>query len=259
MLLFQIKRLSLRVAFPPDAFAEIKCVTAPICRKNDMSGFELKPFNRDVPDALLIEDLRDVAARLGRSPTATEYNEFGKYHSSTLARRFGKWTTATSEAGLPATRSVINIPNDQLMKNIEDTWIRLGRQPTYTDMNSPESQVSAKTYENRFGSWRAALKAFVESVSIEPRPNEINSNAHPIATAVTIGSRSRYINQRLRMKVFHRDHYSCVACGRSPAKDVAVELHIDHKVAWSRGGENTLQNLQTLCSICNIGKSNVEF
>lgn len=224
-----------------------------------MSGFELKPYNRDVPDALLIQDLRDVAARLGRSPTAAEYNEFGKYHSSTLARRFGKWTKATSQAELPATRSVINIPNDQLLKNIEDTWIRLGRQPTYTDMNSSESQVSAKTYENRFGSWRAALEAFVESVSIEPRLNEIVSSAESTTEVVTNESRSRYINQRLRMKVFHRDHYSCVACGRSPAKDVTVELHIDHRVPWSRGGESTLQNLQTLCSICNIGKSNIVF
>lgn len=224
-----------------------------------MSGFELKPYNRDVPDALLLENLRDVAARLGRSPTASEYNEFGKYHSSTLARRFGKWSKATSQAGLPATRSVIDIPYDDLLKNIEDMWIRLGRQPTYIDMNSPESRVSAKTYENRFGSWRAALESFVESVRIEPRLDVMPSSADLIPTSANDESRSRHINQRLRMKVFHRDHYSCVICGRSPAKDQSVELHIDHKVPWSRGGDSTLQNLQTLCSVCNIGKSNVVF
>jgi 5-methylcytosine-specific restriction endonuclease McrA len=221
-----------------------------------MSAFELTPHHRDIPDAFLLEDLREVAAHLGRSPTASEYNELGKYHSSTLARRFGKWSNAISQAGLFATRSMINIPNDDLLKNIETTWIRLGRQPTYADMNSPDSKVSAKTYENRFGSWRAALAAFVVSTSIEPERNAVSAGTEN-PKSVDRGARSRHINQRLRMKVFDRDHYSCVACGRSPAKDLNVELHIDHKVPWSKGGESNLQNLQTLCSVCNIGKSNV--
>ncbi|MFZ6816453.1 HNH endonuclease [Undibacterium sp. Rencai35W] len=28
-------------------------------------------------------------------------------------------------------------------------------------------------------------------------------------------------------------------------------------VPWSKGGETVLANLQTLCSVCNLGKSNV--
>lgn len=251
--------MALSVGFPHDAVTEVSCGTAPFYRKSDMSGFELKPYNRDTPDASLIEDLRDVAERLGRSPTIAEYNEFGNYHSSTLARRFGKWTMAITEAGLPATRSVINIPIDELLNNIENTWIRLGRQPTYADMNSSESRVSAKTYANRFGSWRAALEVFVNSTRLEPDLNEAIPSSASTDPPTTIGSRSRYINQRTRFEVFQRDHFSCVSCGRSPAKDVTVVLHIDHKVPWSRGGENTFQNLQTLCSICNIGKSNIEF
>ncbi|MDR2876514.1 MAG: HNH endonuclease [Chromatiales bacterium] len=26
---------------------------------------------------------------------------------------------------------------------------------------------------------------------------------------------------------------------------------------WSKGGETVIENLRTLCSLCNIGKSNV--
>ena len=60
---------------------------------------------------------------------------------------------------------------------------------------------------------------------------------------------------RLRFQVLVRDHFTCRFCGASPQKDPAVTLHIDHILPWSKGGETTLENLQTLCSKCNIGKS----
>ena len=37
-----------------------------------------------------------------------------------------------------------------------------------------------------------------------------------------------------------------------------VELHVDHIKPWSKGGETVLENLQTLCATCNLGKSNIE-
>ena len=67
--------------------------------------------------------------------------------------------------------------------------------------------------------------------------------------------RSRAISDKLRYAVLKRDNFKCCACGASPAKDSSVELHIDHIVPWSKGGETALENLQTLCSRCNIGKS----
>ncbi|MBA3804703.1 MAG: HNH endonuclease, partial [Acidobacteria bacterium] len=36
-----------------------------------------------------------------------------------------------------------------------------------------------------------------------------------------------------------------------------VALHVDHIRPWSKDGETLLENLQTLCSECNLGKSNV--
>ncbi|WP_309498370.1 HNH endonuclease [Sulfurovum sp.] len=62
---------------------------------------------------------------------------------------------------------------------------------------------------------------------------------------------------RLRYKVLLRDSFTCKQCGASPAKDQNVELHIDHISPWSKNGETTLENLQTLCSSCNLGKSNL--
>lgn len=58
----------------------------------------------------------------------------------------------------------------------------------------------------------------------------------------------------LRYDVLRRDNFKCQICGIS-AQDGAV-LHIDHIIPVSRGGKTTIDNLQTLCERCNMGKSN---
>ncbi|HBG61956.1 MAG TPA: hypothetical protein DDX37_09030 [Candidatus Omnitrophica bacterium] len=68
----------------------------------------------------------------------------------------------------------------------------------------------------------------------------------------------RDINWRLRFLVLKRDNFKCKACGSSLATDTGIILHVDHIKAWASGGETVLENLQTLCSKCNIGKSNME-
>lgn len=68
---------------------------------------------------------------------------------------------------------------------------------------------------------------------------------------------TRNISDKLRYQVLRRDNFKCCTCGASPAKDPSVELHVDHIIPWSKGGKNTLENLQTLCSRCNLGKSDL--
>lgn len=58
----------------------------------------------------------------------------------------------------------------------------------------------------------------------------------------------------VRWQVFERDNFRCVACGKS-ATDGAI-LHVDHIIPRSKGGKDELDNYQTLCHLCNIGKSN---
>ena len=77
------------------------------------------------------------------------------------------------------------------------------------------------------------------------------------STIKTSGEKTgRQIALGLRYAVLTRDNFKCVKCGISPAHDPSCKLHVDHAVPFSKGGETTLENLQTLCEECNLGKGN---
>jgi 5-methylcytosine-specific restriction endonuclease McrA len=57
----------------------------------------------------------------------------------------------------------------------------------------------------------------------------------------------------LRYQVLVRDKSTCQKCGR---KAPNVELQVDHVLPWDCGGPTVIDNLQTLCKECNLGKSN---
>jgi hypothetical protein len=68
--------------------------------------------------------------------------------------------------------------------------------------------------------------------------------------------RKRAVPPRLRYKVLERDEHRCRSCGVH-SSEPGVKLQMDHIVPWSKGGETTYDNLQTLCWACNIGKGNM--
>jgi 5-methylcytosine-specific restriction endonuclease McrA len=213
--------------------------------------FELQPHHRNVSDEELIVDVMHVAQELEkRSVTIDEYNERGRFHSSTLTRRFGSWFTVLQKAGLEKTRN-LNISNEELFDNLVEVWLRLGRQPKYNDLTKDISKYVAGTYEYRFGRWRVALESFVKWA------NEGKMSAPPERSAIQPRRRTpRNINWRLRALVLIRDGAHCHLCGSGPTD--GAKLHVDHIRPWSKGGETVLENLQILCEVCNVGKSNVE-
>jgi len=58
----------------------------------------------------------------------------------------------------------------------------------------------------------------------------------------------------VKEKIFQRDKYRCVICGLG-RKD-GVEICADHVVPLDRGGTNTVENGQTLCTKHNLIKKN---
>ena len=219
--------------------------------------FELNDFHRNTSDEELLNDLKAVSNIINKDTvTMEEYNQYGKYHSTTLTRRFGSWFLCLQKAQLQMSRSKIGISNEALFDNIEKVWIKLGKQPSYTQMEE-YGEFSIGTYTKRFGGWRKTLEAFVDYVnSTEIKIDEsepTSDTTSDVANHIT----SRDINLRMRFIVMKRDNFKCCMCGRSPATTPGLELHIDHIIPWSKGGETVIDNLQTLCSDCNLGKSNL--
>lgn len=100
---------------------------------------------------------------------------------------------------------------------------------------------------------------FVECIQNPNAEIILNEPGSDQKSQVSLQRTQRKINWRLRAKVLIRDNCICLMCGTSPAKDSSVTLHVDHIKPWSKGGETLIENLQTLCSVCNIGKSDEIF
>lgn len=232
-------------------------------------------YNKCISDMTLLHDMYLVAKQLKVSSISTkDYAEYGKYSVQTILSRFSTWSEALTKANLEQTGFKI-ISDKDLFDEIERIWIKKGKQPTTTDIKNGLSKYSLNSYARRFGGWRRALEAFVEYISgteaetgsFQPETETIiaddvssddSKNVGVIGTNKGKPHRaSREINTQLRFKVLKRDNFKCCACGASPAKDPSVELHVDHIVPWAKGGETVTENLQTLCSKCNLGKSDL--
>lgn len=145
-----------------------------------------------------------------------------------------------------------NIPESDLFQNLLSIWIKLGRQPKFRDCYPGLSAYAACTYAYRFGSWRRALAEFVKWA------NSNDVTLSEIASAPARVHRTpRQVNLKLRAEILMRDFSTCQLCGAQP-KDGA-RLEVDHIVPWSAGGETVADNLQTLCTLCNSGKSDSAF
>lgn len=225
---------------------------------------------KEINSEVLLADLVRVANEISNpNITINDYEKYGKYSAVTMGVRFGSWNKAKEKANLEVTY-VANNSNEDLFQNVLDLWTLLGRQPKYREVISPQSKFNGSTYARRFGSWRAALEAFIEYINSDNiDSNEtVQTDKEELIPIVISGQNrpqkesktkrtSRGINLRLRWTILQRDHFSCRKCGRSPAKDVNVVLHVDHIIPWSKEGETIIENLETLCQQCNLGKSNL--
>ena len=63
--------------------------------------FELNDYHRNTTDEELIDDVKNTAMRLNKQTlTAKEYSENGRFHSTTLYKRFGTWKRVLELCGL---------------------------------------------------------------------------------------------------------------------------------------------------------------
>jgi hypothetical protein len=100
-------------------------------------------------DDELLEDLKRVATKIGKPPTADEYNTHGQYASRTLEIRFGTWNKAKCAAGLDKLVKFQNISDKKLLRDLR-----------HSSEDVDTESFTNKTYQNRFGGmWQACVRA----------------------------------------------------------------------------------------------------
>ena len=117
-------------------------------------------------------------------------------------------------------------------------------------------------YENHHFNYQILGNPFIELVDLLKAQQKIGNIAIRHFCFELISHKARKPKRRktniprgLRHEVFKRDNYTCVECGAK--KEDGATLHVDHKIPVSKGGTDELDNLQTLCSDCNLNKSDV--
>lgn len=199
----------------------------------------------------------------GRSElTADDLRQHACVGVAAIRNRFGTLKKAFRAAGLLETALGRRYTDEDCSENLLLVWTHLGRPPRYQEMKTPPSIVGPKAYIGRWKTWNRALHAFVERANSDKEPPDIAR----IPSAAQVGPKQMAtredeedgcrIRLGLRYKVLVRDRFKCVLCGNTPALDPMCRLHVDHIVAWSRGGKTVEQNLRALCEKCNLGKGN---
>ena len=211
----------------------------------------------------LLDEMRRVQRLVGRPfLTVADFNNYSVTSVEAVRRRFGTWAKALSEAGIAQAESANKRWSDEVcFENLASVWTYYGRTPTFREMFNAPSTISGKAYETRWRTWRNAIRAFVTwaEAGFAATPQLLASEIKEAAcTSPAVVRRSeadqRQVGARLRFQVVQQDRFKCVACGRSPANDTSVVLHADHIIPVALRGRTVIENLQTLCGKCNLGK-----
>ncbi|WP_137284627.1 homing endonuclease associated repeat-containing protein [Halorussus salinisoli] len=105
----------------------------------------------------LLNHLRDLATRLGETPTAREMNTNGEHAVDTYRHRFGSWNNALQKAGFTSTTSASLPPADDLLTEIRRLKTEFGQPPTPAKMRQ-QGKYTPELYLSRFDSWNRAVE-----------------------------------------------------------------------------------------------------
>jgi hypothetical protein len=198
-------------------------------------SYQLKDFHRDIPDQELLDDLKKVAEKMGVSKLSSrEYDNNGaKYTSGTICTRFESWNKALEKANLTIVH-YRKVSEKDLFLNLEQVWIKIGRQPVFRDMTNSNSKYSTHQYVTKFGTWRNALTAFIQFINSDidfKEENEvagISSTENQEKEIVFKHKTKRFPSERLKVQVLMRDGNKCRLCGITLTGD---NIHFDHILA----------------------------
>lgn len=116
----------------------------------------------------MIEDIRGVAEKLGRTPTIREFKRSRRttmFSYDQILRAFGAWTPAVEAAGLKPNPIGEPPSNKRERQDLIDEFVRvankLGTIPSHP-MFSANSAMSRGPFKREFGSWKEAVRTITK-------------------------------------------------------------------------------------------------
>lgn len=242
-----------------------------------MEEFKYQRFRVDkIPKENILNELEKAAKHYDYKVFSwRKFDQIASISHNLVKREYGSWKNGLDalrkhlqQKGLElSARSFVHYSDNQLFNEMERIWKIVGQRPSRIQWEMFKPTISYNTYVRRFGKWSNACLKFIEykmggSIVLENESATINEKQ--VSDSIKNQNRSikrdaelgRNISLRMRLMVLEKYNFKCFYCGRSPVTDVGVKLHIDHILAFSKGGKSTLDNLQTLCQDCNLGKGN---
>jgi hypothetical protein len=189
--------------------------------------------------------------------------------STKVISLYGSWESALKAIGIENT-PIRKLRKDRasdedILFEIIRIWKIIGHRPSKAEWESNETHFSYSTIKQRYEGWiNACNEAFnimnqnTINLGSSSKTVPITNNVIEDSSCIITQENKHDIPLKLRLKVLKRDHFKCVLCGRNPANEPSVELHIDHIIPFSKGGKTNENNLRTLCRECNLGKGNDE-
>jgi len=116
----------------------------------------------------------------------------------------------------------------------------------------------AQGQQERIAPLLAKLNAHYDEIEEDENEDEVEELEAPSPKMIDLSGQAIERTVALpaqRWQVLQRDDRRCVSCGKM-STDHNVILHVDHILPRSLGGTEDLSNYQTLCELCNLGKSN---
>ncbi|MBD2682636.1 HNH endonuclease [Nostoc paludosum FACHB-159] len=137
---------------------------------------------------------------------------------------------------------------DKLAYKVIDLAPRVQRE--YLSKEFSKTGTLWKTFYKQFIRFHTAVNATITSIlDREISGENLNTTS---GTFKTFTIPNPILTTLEKSQIKKRDGYACLCCG---ASGKGVRLEIDHVVSVFMGGETSLENSQTLCSICNKNKS----
>ena len=182
-----------------------------------------------------------------------------------------KWLLEVAQQGKEYMGFILFIDEDEDKNRIS----AIEFDPDTTPTSKQSDHWVILTYENLYFTpeilYNALLKQSFDEVIFNPKKYKFTKNAplwcYNFGISWSTDKKISFFSEKkenktsiernkmtpgLRFDVLKRDNYKCQICGRTQ-KD-GVKLHIDHIIPIAKGGKTELNNLQTLCQDCNLGK-----